>query len=158
MQTRDTVVGVFHDRDDAQDAINALRDAGFAPDDISVLARDRDQAGALAEETGTEAGTGAATGALTGGLLGGVAGWLVGISALVLPGIGPIAGAAIIAPVLAGAVVGRFIGGPGEEAATREEDVLLTVHAGGERQAREARSILERAGATDTRVYRAPAQ
>ena len=45
MQSRDTVVAVFDDRDDAQDAINALRDAGFMADDISILARDRDTAG-----------------------------------------------------------------------------------------------------------------
>ena len=49
MQSRDTVVAVFDDRDDAQDAINALRDAGFSADDISILARDRDTAGRLAE-------------------------------------------------------------------------------------------------------------
>ena len=55
MQSRDTAVAVFDDRDDAQDAINALRDAGFAPDQISVLARNRDTAGQLAEDTGTEA-------------------------------------------------------------------------------------------------------
>ena len=47
MQSRDTVVAVFEDRDDAQDAINALRDAGFMADDISILARDRDTAGRL---------------------------------------------------------------------------------------------------------------
>ena len=111
MQSRDTVVGVFHDRDDAQDAINALRDAGIAPDDISVLARDRDQAGALAEDTGTEAGAGAATGALTGGLLGGVAGWLIGIGALAIPGIGPIIAAGPIAAALGGAALGAAGGG-----------------------------------------------
>src|SRR3954462_2144109 len=81
MQSRDTVVAVFDDRSDAQDAINALRDAGFMADDISILARDRDTAGRLAEDTGAEVAAGAATGALAGGLLGGVAGWLIGIGA-----------------------------------------------------------------------------
>jgi len=162
MQTRDTVVGVFHDRDDAQDAINALRDAGFAPDDISVLARDRDQAGALAAETGTEAGTGAATGALTGGLLGGVAGWLIGIGALAIPGIGPIIAAGPIAAALGGAALGAAGGGvigaltgagvPEDEARWYDEQVrgggiLVTVNARGRYD--EALSIVGEHGGRD---------
>jgi hypothetical protein len=153
------VVGAFAGPTHAARAREGLKAAGFTPEQIAGTAG---TASATQPPSGnTEPGRARET-TLGGAFLGGVAGWLVGISALVLPGIGPIAGAAIIAPVLAGAglgaVVGRLIGAPGEEAATREEDVLLTVHAGGERQAREARSILERAGATDTRVYRAPAQ
>jgi len=111
MQSRDTVVAVFEDRDDAQDAINALRDAGFMAEDISILARDRDTAGRLADDTGTEAATGAATGALAGGLLGGVAGWLVGIGALAIPGVGPIIAAGPIAAALGGAAIGAAGGG-----------------------------------------------
>ena len=80
--------------------------------------------------------------ALGGAFVGGVAGWLVGISALVLPGIGPIVGAGIIVPTLAGAglgaVAGRLIGAPGEEEAARGGSVLLP--------------------ASDTRPDRAPAQ
>ncbi|MGE3912544.1 MAG: general stress protein [Chloroflexota bacterium] len=111
MQTRDTVAAVFDERDDAQDAINALRDAGFMADDISILARDRDTAGQLAQDTGTEAAAGAATGALAGGLLGGVAGWLVGIGALAIPGVGPIIAAGPIAAALGGAAIGATTGG-----------------------------------------------
>jgi hypothetical protein len=162
MQSRDTVVGIFHDRDDAQDAINALRDAGFAPDEISVLARDRDQAGALAAETGTEAGAGAATGALTGGLLGGVAGWLVGIGALAIPGIGPIVAAGPIAAALGGAALGATGGGiigaltgagvPEDEARWYDDQVrgggiLVTVNARGRYD--EARSIIREFGGRD---------
>src|ERR687891_1578569 len=112
MQSRDTVVAVFDDRDDAQDAINALRDAGFRADDISILARDRDVAGRLADDTGTEAAAGAATGALAGGLLGGVAGWLVGIGALAIPGVGPIIAAGPIAAAPRGAGPRGGGGGP----------------------------------------------
>lgn len=111
MQSRDTVAAVFNDRDDAQDAINALRDAGFAADDISILARDRNTAGQIAEDTGTEMATGAATGALAGGLLGGVAGWLVGIGALAIPGVGPIIAAGPLAAALGGAAIGAAGGG-----------------------------------------------
>ena len=162
MQSRDTVVGVFHDRDDAQDAINALRDAGFAPDEISVLARDRDQAGALAEDTGTEAGAGAATGALTGGLLGGVAGWLIGIGALAIPGVGPIIAAGPIAAALGGAALGAAGGGvigaltgagvPEDEARWYDEQfqgggILVTVNARGRYD--EAMSIMREHGGRD---------
>ena len=162
MQSRDTVVGVFHDRDDAQDAINALRDAGFAPDDISVLARDRDTAGGLAEDTGTAAGTGAATGALTGGLLGGVAGWLVGIGALAIPGVGPIIAAGPIAAALGGAALGAAGGGiigaltgagvPEDEARWYDEQfrgggILVTVNARGRYD--EAMSIMREYGGRD---------
>jgi Heat induced stress protein YflT len=155
MQSRDTVVAVFDDRDDAQDAINALRDAGFSPDDISILARDRDTAGRLADDTGTEAAAGAATGALAGGLLGGVAGWLVGIGALAIPGVGPIIAAGPIAAALGGAALGAAGGGiigaltgagvPEDEARYYDEEfrrggIVVTVQARGRYD--EARRLL----------------
>ena len=163
MQSRDTVVAVFDDRDDAQDAINALRDAGFAADDISILARDRDTAGRLAEDTGTEAAAGAATGALAGGLLGGVAGWLVGIGALAIPGVGPIIAAGPIAAALGGAALGAATGGiigaltgagvPEDEARYYDEEfrrggIVVTAQARGRYD--EARSILREHGGRDS--------
>ena len=159
MQSRDTVVAVFDDRDDAQDAINALRDAGFMADDISILARDRDVAGRLADDTGTEAAAGAATGALAGGLLGGVAGWLIGIGALAIPGIGPIIAAGPIAAALGGAALGAAGGGiigaltgagvPEDEARYYEDEfrrggIVVTLQARGRYD--EARRILQEYG------------
>jgi hypothetical protein len=41
MTQRSTVVGVFHEREQARAAIEALKDAGFAPDAISVLSPDK---------------------------------------------------------------------------------------------------------------------
>ena len=76
-----------------------------------MLARDRDTAGKLAEDTGTEVAAGAATGALAGGLLGGVAGWLIGIGALAIPGVGPIIAAGPLAAALGGAALGAATGG-----------------------------------------------
>ena len=67
---RSTVVGVFHERDDAREAIEALKDAGFPADSISILSPDKQVTESMAEETGTHAGSGAATGAVTGGRLG----------------------------------------------------------------------------------------
>lgn len=163
MQTRDMVVAVFDERDDAQDAINALRSAGFMADDISILARDRDAAGRLAEDTGTEAAAGAATGALAGGLLGGVAGWLVGIGALAIPGVGPIIAAGPIAAALGGAAIGATTGGiigaltgagiPEHEAKYYDEEfrrggIVVTVQARGRYD--EARAIMREHGGRDS--------
>lgn len=162
MQSRDVVVGLFHERDDAEDAIEALKDAGFRPEDVSVVARDRDTAGSLAEDTGTEAGAGAATGALAGGLLGGAAGWLVGIGALAIPGVGPIIAAGPLAAALGGAALGAAGGGligaltgagvPEDEAKWYDERVrsggiLVTVVAGGRHS--EARDIMHDHGGRD---------
>ena len=60
---RSTVVGVFNERDDAREAIEALKDDGFAADTISILSPDKRTTESMAEETGTHAGSGAATGA-----------------------------------------------------------------------------------------------
>lgn len=162
MQSRDTVVSVFDDRDDAQDAIEALRDAGFRADTISVLARDRDMAGTLAEDTGAQTAAGAATGALAGGLLGGVAGWLIGIGALAIPGVGPIVAAGPLAAALGGAAIGAAGGGiigaltglgvPEDEARYYEEEfrqggIVVTVQAAGRYD--EAHDILHEYGGRD---------
>jgi hypothetical protein len=163
MQSRDTVVAVFDDRSDAQDAINALRDAGFMADDISILARDRDTAGRLAEDTGAEVAAGAATGALAGGLLGGVAGWLIGIGALAIPGVGPIIAAGPLAAALGGAALGATGGGiigaltgvgvPEDEAQYYNDEfkrggIVVTAQARGRYD--EARAILREHGGRDT--------
>jgi hypothetical protein len=163
MQSRDLAVGLFDDRDDAQDAINALRDAGFDAASISVVARDRDVQGRLAEDTGTEAGEAAATGAVAGGVLGGLAGWLVGIGALAIPGVGPIVAAGPLAAALGGMAIGAAGGGiigaltgagiPDEEARYYDEGfrrggILVTVRSPG--RYGEAMSIMREYGARDT--------
>jgi hypothetical protein len=155
MQTRDTVVAVFDQRDDARDAINELKDVGFRGDDIGLVAREANDAGAMAEETGTRAGEGAATGAVAGGVLGGLGGFLVGMGALVIPVVGPVSAAGAFATALGGAAIGAGVGAiagaligmgiPKEEADWYEERVkaggwLVTVRAGGRWD--EARRIL----------------
>lgn len=159
---RSTVVGLFQDDSHARQAVEALKDAGFRPDDLGFLARDRDRADTLARETGTEAGSGAATGAVGGGILGGLAGWLVGVGAIAIPGIGPFIAAGALGTALAGAAIGAGVGAvagalvgmgiPKEEAEWYEGEVkggrtLVTVRANG--RYTEARSILRRHGAYD---------
>lgn len=143
---RSTVVGVFRERDDAREAIEALKDDRFAADKISILSPDKRTTDNMAEETGTHAGSGAATGAVTGGVLGGLGGWLVGIGALAIPGVGPFIAAGAFATALGGAALGAGVGAiagalvgigvPKEEAEYYEGEVksgrtLVTVRADG---------------------------
>jgi hypothetical protein len=171
---RHTVVGVFDGPNHAEQALTGLRDAGFAPEQVSVVAKEGAETQRLLGNTGMgHEGEAAGKGALGGAVLGGVAGWLLGISALVIPGIGPIVGAGILAATLAGAGIGAAAGGlvgalsahgvpeddaRGYEGQVRKGSVLLTVHATGGRQAEQARAVFARAGGTDARTYRAPAQ
>jgi hypothetical protein len=165
---RSTVAATFEDRDDAERAINALKDAGYGADQIGVALRDRTAQGELAEETGTKAAEGAVSGALGGGLLGGLVGWLVGIGALAIPGIGPVVAGGALATAfglaggtaVAGAGIGAAAGGllgalvgmgiPEEEAKYHEQGfrsgrTLVTVNTGS-RSATEAADILRAFG------------
>lgn len=156
IQTTDRVVvaALFPEQASAERAIAALQAGGFAGDHIGVALRDRTEAGALIDATGTLAVEGAMSGAVGGGLLGGVAGFVVGlIAALALPGIGPIVAGGTLAAALgtaggtavAGAGLGAAAGGlvgalnqlgvPDPEAqhferGFRAGGVLLTVNAG----------------------------
>jgi len=164
---RRTVIGVFEDVDSATQALNALRDAGFTPEQVSVLARDTRTTREMAENTDMVAED-AGKGAVVGTVLGGLAGWLVGISALAIPGIGPVVGAGIIGTTLAGAGIGAAAGGligalgsygvPEEDARAYEESVrqgsvLLTVHAASENQAQQANTIFGSQGGRRVRSY-----
>ena len=116
---RQTVGALFERREDAEDAINALKTRGFRGDQIGIALRDRTAQGQLIEDTGSKAADGAATGAVSGGLLGGVVGFLIGVGALAIPGIGPIVSAGVLTTVfgaagataLAGAGIGAATGG-----------------------------------------------
>jgi uncharacterized protein (TIGR02271 family) len=104
------VVGVFDNHEDARVAIEALKDAGFDANTISILTPDRRATREIAEDTGSQAAGGAATGALAGGVLGGIGGWLVGIGALAIPGVGPFIAAGAFASALGGAALGAGVG------------------------------------------------
>jgi hypothetical protein len=167
-RTRTTVAASFDNRDDAERAVNALKDAGFTGDQIGIALRDRTAQGQLVEDTGTHAAEGALTGAVGGGLLGGLAGFLIGIGALAIPGIGPVVAGGALATALgvaggtaaAGAGIGAATGGligalagmgiPDEEvryfeSGFRSGRTLVTVNAGVGR-AEQAADILRAAG------------
>jgi len=165
MQQRTTVVGVFHDRRMANDAIDALKKAGFRDDQIGVVGRYADEVTDTAEMATTDKGTnweeGAVVGTLTGAGLGALVG--LGILAGIIPAIGPViaggtlgmmlanaAGGAALAG-LAGALVGAGI--PEEEATYYENEfqagrTVVTVKTDG-RNNDEATSILRSFGAYD---------
>jgi hypothetical protein len=165
---RRTVVGIFDDRDDAENAIRDLKDAGFSGNQIGIAMRDRTEQGKLIEDTGSHAAEGAVTGAVGGGILGGLTGLLIGMGALVIPGVGPVVAGGALATAfgttagtaVAGAGIGAAAGGivgalvgmgvPEDEAryfesGFRSGGILVSVDAQG--RAVEAQNILQHAGA-----------
>ena len=112
-------VGVFARREDAERALNELRNSGFSMNQVSVVAKDADRgdlAGAdMNAQVGNKADEGATAGAVTGGALGGITGLLVGLGALAIPGVGPVmlagATATALATALSGGAIGAAAGG-----------------------------------------------
>ncbi|MGE3539756.1 MAG: DUF2382 domain-containing protein [Candidatus Tectimicrobiota bacterium] len=105
-----TVAALFENRAEATSAVQDLVAHDVARDDISLIthegtSRDVDAA------TDTDEASGAAVGAGIGAALGGVGGLLVGLSALAVPGIGPVIAAGPLATALLGAGVGAAAGG-----------------------------------------------
>jgi hypothetical protein len=105
------VVGLFRNTGEAQQAVEALTNAGYARNNISVITRD-DTASTdyHTAEVRDTTGIGAGAGAVSGGVLGGLAGLLVGMGALVIPGIGPVIAAGTLASTLGAAAAGAGIG------------------------------------------------
>lgn len=174
-------VGVFSNRSQTERAVNALRQAGFSMDDISVVAREVRQddriAGASVTDKpvlGNKAEEGAVTGVAAGGLLGGLTGLLVGVGALALPGIGPVMAAGALATALAttaaGAGIGAAAGGlfgtlvglgiPEERARLYQDRIehgyYLVMVEGTAGEVVRAETILRNNGIQDLSTYNAP--
>jgi hypothetical protein len=87
------ILGIFSDRERAENLITQLETRGYNPKDISILMKIRDEAREMSESTGVgDVAEGALAGATTGAVVGGLAGLL---ASTILPGLG-----------------GFFIGGP----------------------------------------------
>lgn len=162
--SKSAVFGIASTGIQAERIANALKAAGFAGNDISVLFPDKTGTRDFAHEQHTKAPEGAATGAGTGGLLGGGLGWLVGIGSLAIPGVGPFIAAGPIMAALGGAAVGAAVGGltgalvglgiPEYEAKQyegkiREGNILISVHAEDGKEVSRAKEIFKREGAHD---------
>lgn len=154
--TSNTIVGIFRERARAQEAVRALKQAGFQEDQIGFLSPGHDgNEMAIDGATNSKVGEGSIIGAATGAGAGAL--WALGIAANILPIIGPaVAGGILIAVVAsaggaaaAGTLVGGLIGlGIPEDAATAYEgeiragSTLVTVRA--DDREMEARQILQR--------------
>jgi len=108
---RDTVVGVFETRAEADRAVDELRRAGFREDQIGVVARDADGNVTTTgkDKEGSYAGEGAVAGAVAGAGIGGLVG--LGIVAGVIPVIGPAIAAGTLGTILLNAAGGAAIAG-----------------------------------------------
>lgn len=170
-RTGRTVVGLFQNRSEAEEAIRDLKSAGFTNEQIGVATRDRnsrevdqpqlgkseEELGKVVEDTASGMAEGAAVGALTGGVVGGLVGL---IGSLLIPGLGPVVVGGVLASTLMGMGIGAATGGligalvgmgvPEEEAkyfeaGFRQGGTLVTVNAGDATP--EALAILQRHGA-----------
>src|SRR3954470_23928036 len=103
--------GLYNSRAQAESAVDALEQAGFRSDDISVLMPDKQSSEEFAHEKNTKAPEGTTTGVATGGAVGGTLGLLAGLGALAIPGVGPLIAAGPIMGALAGLGAGGAVGG-----------------------------------------------
>jgi hypothetical protein len=156
------VFGIYPDRTHVEEAVDALRTAGFRGEDISVLFQENQGTKDFAHEKNTKAPEGATTGGIVGGISGGVLGWLTGIGALAIPGLGPLIAAGPIVAALAGVgamgAVGGIIGGlaglgvPEYEAKRFEGRIkqggaLMSVHCDDDHWVKRAKELLRQTGA-----------
>jgi len=158
------VFGIYRDRTQVEQGVDALMDAGFRSEDISVLLPDNVGTKDFAHEKNTKAPEGTTTGASAGAVVGGTLGLLAGIGALAIPGLGPFIAAGPIMGALAGAGTGGVVGGmigalvgmgiPEYEAKryegiVKDGGMLLSVHCDNSDWTKRAKEILERTGAKD---------
>jgi len=156
---RTTVVGVFHNREDAEHAIDELHRLGFHDEEIGFAVRGGDHTTTTTTEKASDTGSGALSGAIAGA---GIGGFIAAAASLLIPGFGPVIAGGILATLLGGAAVGAAAGGvlgalvglgvPEEEARYYESEfnegrIIVTVKAGN--RFSEARDVLYRHGAYD---------
>ncbi len=113
MATQETIVAIYDDFESANKAITDLTNDGISRDDIGLAVNNSDRKGEYSnleanvdkyeDVTGSQGG-------LFGGVIGGLAGAAVALTAIVIPGIGPIIAAGPLVALLGGAT-GAVIGG-----------------------------------------------
>lgn len=124
-----TVIGVFDSRDQAEKAVNEMRESGFDTNEISIVAKDTRGAETNENQDADMDLGGIGDGTTAGGAIGGLAGLALGAGALAIPGLGPVIAAGPIAGLLSGAATGGIAGGlidwglPEERGQHYEEEV-----------------------------------
>lgn len=106
-----TVVALYDDYEEAQRAVEDLVKAAIDRASISVVAGDREGMNASRLTPKGEGSDTGADGAATGAILGGIGGAILGLTALAIPGIGPVVAAGPLVAGLVGAGVGAAVGG-----------------------------------------------
>jgi hypothetical protein len=164
------VVALFPSVAAAAAATRALHEAGITREQISIVARNHDEQGVLADQMDATPGTDIEDSRLA-GRLGELSGQVLAAIALVLPGIGPIVTAGPLSAGL-GEAAGHVAGGvasaltsagiPAERSAALQRAVeggavLIGVHATAATAAT-VRGALERGGATSVDVANWPTQ
>jgi len=109
-QQRTTLVAAFEDRDEAEKAVDDLRQAGFKDDEIGFAIRGSDavEGGMITDAEGSKDKRGALAGMAGGAGLGAVLG---AAAALLVPGVGPVIASGVLTMALGGAIAGTAIGG-----------------------------------------------
>lgn len=154
------VTAIFKTRAGAERAADDLVNAGFSPDDISLLMSETTRGREFGIKRATKAPEGATTGAAIGGVLGAVAAGLAAVGTIAIPGLALVAAGPVMAALaglgagaaaggLTGALVGMGI--PENEATFFKEEldrggILLGVYAHDDRR-KTARDVLDSAGA-----------
>jgi hypothetical protein len=164
----ESVAGVFRSSEHARHAAQALKHAGFSPDDLNLLfpGSSEEQIRSVAVSDTEQPGMGKTIGGVVGAALGMAGGFELGaVAASLVPGVGPvlnvgIAGAALLG--VGGAVGGAAIGSAAEsqsteglpadeiffyEDALRQGRSLVVVMAIGQTEAARASEILAESGA-----------
>jgi hypothetical protein len=164
MKSKTAAFGIYHNRSQAEHAVDKLVGTGFHAADISVLYSESQGTKDFAHKKSTKAPEGAAAGATTGAVAGGALGLLAGLGAIAIPGVGPLIAAGPIMATLAGMGTGGAVGGlvgalagagvPEYEAKRYEGfmkkgGILLSVHCEDSEKVSQAKELLKKTGAED---------
>lgn len=105
------IIGVFKNEQQALKTIQDLKALGFEERDISVLAKNPEDAKALEQETGIDIEHEKESSMSGTTIFGGLAGMVAGIGTFAIPGIGPVLAAGPIVGMFTGALFGAGAGG-----------------------------------------------
>ncbi len=114
LQTR--AIGVFEDSQTTENALNALREAGFSMDNILVATQDNipdEMESPDSEFLENRTVEGLSKGVMNGTVFGAIAGLFSGLTTLFLPGLGPIAVVGPVATIAGLTAAGSFYGALG---------------------------------------------
>ncbi|ASS96470.1 general stress protein [Peribacillus simplex] len=98
-------IAIYENENEATSAVKNLKEQGYTSDQISIVAKNIDKLPNEAEEVSPAKTDGLVAGAAAGGAVG-LTGLLIGMSALAIPGIGPILAAGPIFATFGGAAAG----------------------------------------------------